>query len=76
MTKRRIITGVLAFVMLACGGGQVIKRTWQEDSRGNRICDIVVRPDDQDSAPFTLEDQPEAVCKRCGPGATWPDCNE
>ena len=76
MTKRRIISTTLAIVLAACGGGQVIQRDWQEDSRGNTICDLVIRPDDQDSAPFTIDDQPKPVCDRCPVGADWPDCNE
>lgn len=81
MRMRRAVTIVAGLVILLgataadCGGkGNVIEVKRYEEN-GFTYCDIVVRPDDQDSAPFKLEHQSRQRCNRCPVGARWPDCN-
>lgn len=71
-----LATVVVLVTASSCDPGTVIENTPTEDSRGNKTCTIVVRPDDLDSGPFRLEDQRESRCKRCPKGARWPDCNK
>jgi hypothetical protein len=74
-----IVAGLVLLVATtasSCDPGTVSNVEWREDARGNRICDITVRPDDLDSASFKLRGQRESVCKRCPEGARWPKCNK
>jgi hypothetical protein len=78
--KRATVVGALATLVLAtassCQAGTVRKVEWGEDSLGNKTCTLIIQPNDQDSAAFRIEDQPEAVCNRCPVGAKFPSCNE
>lgn len=74
-----VVTALAGLVLTtagSCDKGNVIEVKRYEDARGNTICDITVRPDDMDSAPFKLKKQHVNRCNRCPVGSRWPDCNK
>jgi hypothetical protein len=79
--RRPVLIGVVLSALVlttasSCEKGSVIEVTWHQDSLGNDQCDITVRPDDMDSAPFKLKNQHKNRCNRCPVGARWPACNK
>lgn len=72
-----IPVALIGLVLTTAGGcdpGYVEKRTWTEDSRGNKTCTLVIQPNDLDSADVVLKDQHVNRCNKCPVGSKWPDC--